>query len=92
MIDNDFCAKKMLDVANQAKRELENKEFQDAVDKITTAAKSGATKVRITCAYETTKITLEHLGFQVKMANYITNYSSSGEDYHTYYEVSWDGE
>lgn len=92
MIDNDFCAKKMLEVANQAKRELENKEFQDAVDKITAAAKNGFTKVQISFAYETTRITLEHLGFKIKVANYITNYTSSGEDFHTCYEASWDGE
>lgn len=90
MIDNDFCAKKMLDVTNKAKRELENKEFQDVVDKITAAAKNGLTKVEITFAYETTRITLEHLGFQIKAVNYITNYNSSGENYHTCYEASWD--
>lgn len=92
MIDNDFCAKKMRDLAYQTKKELEDKEFQDAVDKITTAAKQGLTKTKLFFAYTITKSTLEDLGFKIKMIDYITNYNSNGEEYHTYYEVSWDDE
>ena len=92
MIDNDFCARKMRVLAHQTKKELEDKEFQEVTDKITTAAKQGLTKIKLFFAYELTKTTLKDLGFKIKMLDYITNYNSNGEDYHTYYEVSWDGE
>lgn len=92
MIDNDFCARKMRDLACQTKKELEDKEFQETTEKITAAAKQGLTKIKLFFTYSLTKSTLEDLGFKIKMIDYITNYNSNGEDYHTYYEVSWDGE
>lgn len=92
MINNDFCAKKMRDLACQTKKELEDKEFQETTEKITAAAKQGLTKIKLFFIYNLTKTTLEDLGFKIKMVDYITNYNSGGEDYHTYYEVSWDGE
>lgn len=92
MINSDFCARKMRDVAEQARAELKIKEFQDIVDKITIAAKNGLTKTSITPTYESTITALKDLGFQIKTANYITNCNSSGEDFYTCYEVRWDGE
>ena len=92
MTNSNFCARKMRDISEQAREELKIKEFQSIVDKITTAAKNGLTKISIAPTYESTIIALKDLGFQIKMANYITNYNSGGEDFYTCYEVSWDGE
>lgn len=92
MINSDFCARKMRNVSEQAREELKIKEFQDIADKITITAKNGLTKTTIAPTYESTITALKNLGFQTKMADYIINYTSSGEDFHTCYEVSWDGE
>lgn len=93
MINSDFCAQKMRDISEQARAESKVKEFQDIVDKITIAAKNGLTKTNITPTYESTITVLKDLGFQIKKADYhIIGYNSSGEDIHTCYEVSWDGE
>ena len=91
-MNDDFCAQRMRDIANQSKRELENKEFQEVVDKITNAARGGATKVWLTFSYDTTKSALEYLGFKIKKVDYITNYTGSSESCPTYYEVNWGGE
>ena len=87
MIDNEFCAKKMFNIANEARRKFEKKELEDTIEKIITAAKNGSMKIIIPLVYDNTIIALNDLGFQINVANHIT--SSTDSEFYDYYEVSW---
>ena len=87
MIDNEFCAKKMFDIANEARRKFEKKELEDAIEKIIVAAKNGSMKTIIPIEYDNTIVVLNDLGFQINIANHIT--SSTDSEFYDYYEVSW---
>ena len=87
MIDNEFSAEKMFDIASKARRKFEKREFEDAVEKIITAAESGSMKILIPLAYDNTIIALNDLRFQINIANYVT--SSTDSEFYNYYEVSW---
>lgn len=90
MIDNEFSAEKMFNIASKARRKFENKELEDATEKIIAAAENGSMKILIPLAYDNTIIALNDLGFQINIANYVT--SSTDSEFYTYYEVSWDNE
>lgn len=88
MIDNEFSAEKMFNIANKARCKFEKKEFENAVEKIIAAAENGSMKILIPLAYDNTIIALNDLGFQINIANYVT--SSTDSEFYNYYEVSWD--
>ena len=87
MIDNEFCAKKMFDIANEARYKFKKRELENTIDKIILAAKNGSMKIIIPIEYDNTIVTLNDLGFQINIANHIT--SSTDSEFYDYYEVSW---
>lgn len=87
-----FTADSMRELTNQSQQSLEKKEFKNAKDKIIAAAQQGKCSLNLTLEYPVTIKSLQTLGFKIKTVNHITNFTSSGEDYHTYYQVSWEEE
>ena len=84
-----FTANGMRKLANTSQHTLENKEFENAKDKIIAAAQQGPYCLNLTLDYSTTIKALQGLGFKVHYATEIpiTTYASGKVP--NYYEVSW---
>jgi len=83
-----FSAEGMRELTSQSQHSLENKEFENAKDKIIAAAQQGHYSLNLTLDYSTTINALQALGFAVHYTNDNTTYSSVRKA-PNYYEVSW---
>lgn len=83
-----FSAEGMRELTNQSQHSLENKEFQNAKEKIIAAAQQGHYSLDITLDYSATIKVLQALGFTVGYANPPMEMCGYGV-MPKYYEVSW---
>lgn len=83
-----FSAEGMRELTNQSQRSLENKEFENAKDKIIAAAQQGHYSLDLTLDFPTTIKALKALGFTVGYANPPMEMCGYGV-MPKYYEVSW---
>ena len=83
-----FSAEGIRELTNQSQRSLENKEFENAKDKIIAAAQQGHYSLNLTLDYSTTIKALRALGFTVGYADPPMEMCGYGR-MPSYYEVSW---
>lgn len=83
-----FSAEDMRELTSQSQRSLENKEFENAKDKIIAAAQQGHYSLNLTLDYNTTIKTLKALGFTIGYADPPMELCGYGR-MPSYYEVSW---
>ena len=84
-----FSAEGMRRLTDQSQRSLENKEFENAKDKIITAAQQGHYSLILTLEYPATIKSLQALGFKVHYATNIPITAYASGKILNYYEVSW---
>lgn len=86
-----FSAKDMRELTKQSRHSLEDKEFENAKDKIIAAAQQGNCSLILTLEYSTTIKSLQTLGFEVHHATNIPTAAYASGKILNYYEVSWFG-
>ena len=85
-----FSAEGMRELTNQSQHILENKEFENAKDKIIAVANQGHYSLNLVLDYNTTVKALQALGFEVNCAHPPIELYSYGK-MPKYYEVNWSG-
>lgn len=83
-----FTAEGIRKLTNQSQHSLENKEFENAKDKIIAAAQQGHYSLNLTLDYPTTIKALKALDFTVGYADPPMELCGYGR-MPSYYEVSW---
>lgn len=84
-----FTAGCMRELAYKSQHELENKEFENAKDKIIAAANQGHYSLNLTLNYTTTIKALQELGFKVHYATDISITTYASGKVPNYYEINW---
>jgi len=84
-----FCAEGMRELTTKSQRSLENKEFENAKDKIIAAAQQGRYSLLLTLECPVTIKNLQALGFEVRYATDIPITAYASGKILNYYDVSW---
>ena len=87
-----FTADSMRELAYDSQYKLEEKEFQNAKEKIIAAAKQGQTFLNLTLDFPTTIKKLQNLGFKVHYSREINMTTCGSGTIPNYYKISWEEE
>ena len=84
-----FTAGCMCELAHKSQHDLENKEFENAKNKIIAAAQQGHYSLNLTLDYAATIKALEALDFNVHHATDISITTYAPSKVPNYYEINW---